>query len=376
MDPVKTSSPLRILLVEDNEHDRLAFRLAFQKSQVSCEITEYIRAEEALERLCTDASSFDLAVIDHALPGMSGLDLSKKLVDEKIPLPLVILTGRGSQQLAVEALKAGADDYIIKEPGPGYLDLLPVVLPEVLQKYDDRRARKRAQEELRKMNEELKNFAHIVSHDLKTPIVHIQGFSSVLLEGYHEQLEQKYCTCLERIKANADRMEVLISDLLALSRVGRVVATFKYVPSSEIVKNVTWGLQDRLKENRIELVVADNLPTIYCDGNRIYQVFENLLVNAIKFMRETHNPRIEIGREDKEGFHQFYVRDNGIGIDPKHHRVIFERFHRLRQIEDDEGTGLGLAIVERIVSNHGGKVWVESEPGKGSTFYFTIPAAG
>jgi signal transduction histidine kinase len=131
-----------------------------------------------------------------------------------------------------------------------------------------------------------------------------------------------------------------------------------------------------VNQKGIELVVPDNLPTIYCDGNRIYQVFENLLVNAIKFMRGTQNPRIEIGCEDKEGFHQFYVRDNGIGIDPKHHREIFERFHRLRQIEDEEGTGLGLAIVERIVNNHGGRVWVESEPGIGSRFYFTIPSVG
>jgi signal transduction histidine kinase len=314
MEQVKTSSPLRILLVEDDEHDRLAFRLAFEKSQVACEVTEYIRGEEALERLRADSSSFDLAVIDHVLPGMSGLDLCKVLLDEKTPLPLVILTGRGSEELAVEALKAGVDDYIIKEPGEGYVDLLPVVLPEVLRKHDDRIARKRAEEELRKINEELKNFAHIVSHDLKTPIVHIQGFSSVLLEGYHEQLEQKYRTCLERIKANADRMEVLISDLLALSRVGRVVSTFKDVPSSAIVENVTWGLQDRLKENRIELVVADNLPTTYCDRERIYQVFENVLVNAIKFMGDTKNRKIEIGYEHMGDFHQFYVRDNGIGI--------------------------------------------------------------
>ena len=373
MDPVKTSSPLRILLVEDDEHDRLAFRLAFQKSQVSCEITEYIRAEEALERLCTDASSFDLAVIDHALPGMSGLDLSKKLVDEKIPLPLVILTGRGSEQLAVEALKAGVDDYIIKGPGPGYLELLPLVLPEVVRRHGDRLARKQAEEELRKINDELKHFAHDVSHDLKAPITHIQGLSSFLLEKYQEKLGEKGRRWLERIEANVRRMEVLISDLLTLSSIGRVVSDFKDVRCLEIVRNVTSDLEDRVKQKGIELVVPDNLPTIYCDGNRIYQVFENLLVNAIKFMRETQNPRIEIGCEDKEGFHQFYVRDNGIGIDPKHHREIFERFHRLRQIEDEEGTGLGLAIVERIVNNHGGMVWVESEKGKGATFYFTLP---
>jgi PAS domain S-box-containing protein len=236
--------------------------------------------------------------------------------------------------------------------------------------------RKQAEEELRKINQELKHFAHVVSHDLKAPITHIQGFSSVLLENYQEKLGDRGRRCVERIEANIRRMEVLVSDLLALSSIGRVVSTFKDVPSLEIVRNVTSDLEDRVNQKGIELVLPDNLPIICCDGNRIYQVFENLLVNAIKFMRETQNPRIEIGCEDKEGFHQFYVRDNGIGIDPKYQRKIFERFQRLKETEDEEGTGLGLAIVDRIVSHHGGRVWVESEPGKGSTFYFTIPAAG
>jgi signal transduction histidine kinase len=373
VDSIKTSSPLRILLVEDNEHDRLFFRRAFQKSQVTCEITECPRAEEALERLRAEASLFDLVVIDHALPGMSGLDLCKELLDEETPLPLVILTGKGSEQLAVDALKAGVDDYMIKDPGQSYLDLLPVVLPQVVRKHGDRIARELSEEELRKTNEELKNFAYIVSHDLKTPITYIQGFSSLLLENYQEELDEKGRRCLERIMASTRRMEVLISDLLALSRLGQVVGTFKVVPSLEIVEDVTSGLQDRLKAKRIELVVEDNLPTIYCDENRLSQVFDNLIVNAIKFMGNTKNPKIEIGYEDSGDFHQFYVRDNGIGIDPKNHQKIFEKFHRLKEIEDDEGTGLGLAIVDRIVNNHGGKVWVESEPGKGATFYFTLP---
>jgi signal transduction histidine kinase len=168
-------------------------------------------------------------------------------------------------------------------------------------------------------------------------------------------------------------MEVLVSDLLELSSIGRVVSTFQDVPSHEIVSHVTSGLQNRLKEKEIELVVAQNLPTIHCDGERIYQVFENLIVNAIKFMGDTEDPKIEIGNEDGETFHKFYVSDNGIGIDPKWHQKIFESFHRLKAIEDPEGTGLGLAIVDRIVNNHGGKVWVESEKGKGATFYFTLP---
>ena len=113
--------------------------------------------------------------------------------------------------------------------------------------------------------------------------------------------------------------------------------------------------------------------TIRFDGERIYQVFENLLVNAIKFTADVKKPKIEIGYEDGGDLHLFYVRDNGIGIDPEHHLRIFEMFHRLRLKEDKEGTGLGLAIVDRIVKNHGGKVWVESEKDKGATFYFTVP---
>ncbi len=155
MDPSKRSSPLRILLVEDNEHDRVAFCRAFQKSEASCEITECVQAEEALERLHADASSFDLAVVDHGLPGMSGLDLCKEVLKEEIPLPLVILTRKGSEQLAVDALKAGVDDYVTKDAGQGYLHLLPVVLSEVLRKHGDRLARKGAEEALQRAHDEL-----------------------------------------------------------------------------------------------------------------------------------------------------------------------------------------------------------------------------
>ena len=119
--------------------------------------------------------------------------------------------------------------------------------------------------------------------------------------------------------------------------------------------------------------MADDLPTISCDEEKMYQVFDNLLTNAIKFVGDTENPEIEIGYEDKGEFHQFSAGDNGIGIDPKYHQKIFEMYQRLKQIEDEEGAGLGLPIVDRIIREHGGKVWVESEKGKGATFYFTLP---
>ncbi|MES0363583.1 MAG: PAS domain S-box protein, partial [Desulfobacteria bacterium] len=155
MNPTETSSRLRILLVEDDEHDRLAFHRALEKSSVACEITDCTLAEEALLQVLADASLFDVVVIDHKLPGMSGLDLCKELLSKKTPLPLVLMTGRGSQELAIEALKAGVDDYIVKEHGQGYLDLLPVVLPEIVRKHGDRVARERAEEALRKAYDEL-----------------------------------------------------------------------------------------------------------------------------------------------------------------------------------------------------------------------------
>ena len=232
--------------------------------------------------------------------------------------------------------------------------------------------RKLAEEELLKTNQELKSFVRVVSHDLKAPIAHIQGFSSVLLENYQQNMDEKGRICLERIDASARRMEVLVSDLLGLSKSGQVVSSFTEIPSIAIIEDVTSELQHRLEGDGIELVVASDLPDIYCDGARMYQVFENLLINAVKFTVGANNRKIEIGFVDRGNCHQFHVRDNGIGIDPKYHRKIFEMFHRLKEIEDEGGTGLGLAIVERIVNNHGGKVWVESEKGKGSTFYFTL----
>jgi signal transduction histidine kinase len=178
---------------------------------------------------------------------------------------------------------------------------------------------------------------------------------------------------VQQIIKSADRMEAIVSDLLALSMIGRVVSRFKHHDSLEMVKKVTSTLQDRLNAKQVELTVEQNLPDIYCDGERVYQVFENLIVNAIKYTDGSTRPRIEIGYEDQGSYHQFHVKDNGIGISPQFHRKIFEMFLRLKQVEHEDGTGLGLAIVERIIAHHGGRVWVQSEQGEGATFLFTLP---
>jgi DNA-binding response OmpR family regulator len=228
MEPIAISSTLRILLVEDDEHDRLAFRRAFHKTQAACEITECVRAEDALKRLRADASSFELVFVDHQLPGMSGLDLCRELLDEQISLPLVIITGKGSEQLAVEALKAGVDDYIIKDPGERYLDLLPLTAAKVLRKYRDRIARKCSREALRKAhnelkelveeltaelerrNQELEKIACIASYDLQEPLRTVR-FNLRMLER----------RCEGRLDEDADAHMVSAAD--GVNRISRII---------------------------------------------------------------------------------------------------------------------------------------------------------
>lgn len=278
-----------------------------------------------------------------------------------------------------------AHEYEAVVPGPDGKEMTFWSVTSVAARHEDGRPklvveisrditkRKQIEEGLRKVNKELKSFIRVISHDLKTPVISIQGLASRLLKKYPEKLGERGCKYLEQINASIHRIEILVSDLFSLSRSGRVASTFEDVPFLKIVKEVSSALQDRIEGKGIELIVEPNLPRIYCDRRRIYQALENLLVNAIKYMGNIENPRIEIGCKDLGGLCQFYVRDNGIGIDPKYHRKIFEMFHRLKEIKDEEGTGLGLAIVERIISDHGGKVWVESEKEKGATFYFTLP---
>jgi signal transduction histidine kinase len=245
--------------------------------------------------------------------------------------------------------------------------------PAILGNIVDVTDRKRTEEQLQKTNEELQDFVHVVSHDLKTPVISIYGFSDRLLRNYADTLGEKGKKYLEHIMSSATRMEALVTDLLTFSRIGRVVPKIESDSSLDIVENVISDLRPKVEKNRVELVVAEGLPRVPCDRERLHQVFQNLIGNAIKFTQTTEAPRIEIGYEDMEKFHQFYVRDNGVGIDPDDQKRIFEKFERLGEVEDEEGTGLGLAIVERIITSHGGDVWVESERGRGATFYFTLP---
>ncbi|MGA1826282.1 MAG: ATP-binding protein [bacterium] len=229
-------------------------------------------------------------------------------------------------------------------------------------------------EELKKNNAELENIISIVSHDLKTPLYILQDFASILLEDYKKSLGEEVRYYLERIKVNATYMEKLILDLLELTRISGVEKAKQIQPVSQIIESVLVELQNQIREKHIKVIVAKDFPSVYCDATDILRVFMNLISNAIKFTQnDSTESLIEIGYAERNDCYEFFVKDNGIGIQKEFHGKIFVIFQRLQDKQNLEGTGVGLTIVKKIVEEHGGVVWVDSAEGKGSTFYFTLP---
>ena len=229
----------------------------------------------------------------------------------------------------------------------------------------------RARTDLQDKNAELDTFVYSVSHDLKAPLVTIQGMAGLVLDEYQAELPADAVRYLGRIQANTQQMERLIADLLALSRVGREARSPSAVNLDQVMDDVEADLAAAIKERGIELVRGE-LPTIMGIRTQLEQVWRNLVGNAVKYLGDHQHGRVEVGAVDRGAAVECFVRDNGIGIDPAYHERIFETFQRLKEI-DVEGTGVGLAIVKKIVAAAGGRIWVESEKGQGATFRFTWP---
>jgi hypothetical protein len=241
--------------------------------------------------------------------------------------------------------------------------------------------RKRAEEklketlaELERSNRELEQFAYVASHDLQEPLRMVSSFTQLLARRYKDKLDADANEFITYAVDGANRMQKMISDLLTYSRVGTRGKPFEPICCEAVLDQAVTNLQVAIEESGA-VVTHDPLPTLMADGTQLVQLFQNLIGNAIKF-RSDVPPEIHIGVERTDSEWRFSVRDNGIGIDPQHHDRIFMIFQRLHSREEYPGTGIGLAICKRIVERHGGRIWVESQPGKGATFYFTIPARG
>jgi signal transduction histidine kinase len=243
---------------------------------------------------------------------------------------------------------------------------------------------KKREEEIRRLNEELElrvmertaeleAFSYSVSHDLRSPLIAINGFTSALLEDYGARLDEEARAYLSKVTANSKNMGALIDDLLAFSRLSRQAMTFgDRIDMGALAREVFDEFCRNLSGRDIEFRVKA-LPMIKGDRSMIRQVWQNLLSNAVKYTRGKPKAVIEVGSYAKDGENVFYVKDNGAGFDMEYRHKLFQVFQRLHSRDRFEGTGVGLAIVQRVLSRHGGHVWAEGKEGEGATFYFAVP---
>jgi len=290
-------------------------------------------------------------------------DLIKKLPDEGIQVFETLHFTKDGKAIPVE-ISSSLATYKGKQA-------ILSIARDITERKKAQEAIKEANRLLKQSNEELENYTYAVSHDLKAPLRTIKSFGSFLLEDYKNKLDETGQDYLNRMVKASSHMDAMIEDLLVLSRVGRQFTEIEKVDLNKLLKEILADLEATIKERNAEVVV-DKLPNLSVHRVWKRQLFMNLISNALKF-NESKTPKIEVLYEERENDHLFKVRDNGIGIEEKYLDRIFNLFERAPTEKKYEGTGAGLAICKKIVEQHGGKIWVESTPGKGSTFLFTIP---
>ncbi|HEX7765262.1 MAG TPA: ATP-binding protein, partial [Nitrospira sp.] len=228
--------------------------------------------------------------------------------------------------------------------------------------------------ELARSNADLQQFAYVASHDLQEPLRMIASYTQLLARRYKGKLDSDADDFIGYAVDGANRMQKLINDLLAYSRVTTQGKVFEQVDCNQILEDVLSNLRIAIEENRA-VVTHDALPVVTADGGQLGQLFQNLIGNAIKFHGK-EPPRVHVSVELRNNEWQFSVLDNGIGVDPQYAERIFVIFQRLHNREEYPGTGIGLAVCKKIVERHGGRIWMQSPIGRGSIFYFTLPVVG
>ncbi|MGA0612667.1 sensor histidine kinase [Caldimonas sp. KR1-144] len=365
------SLPPRLLVVDDEiAHMRaLCDTLKAQGFDVvGCE-----HGEAALAAL--RQAPFDLLLTDLMMPGMSGIALLRRALEIDATLVVVIMTGEGTIGSAVEAMQSGALDYVLK---PFKLSaMLPVISRALavrrLRAHNaelERRVREHTAE-LEATNRELDAFTRSASHDLRSPLNIVLGFSALLSEELAPQLSDKHRTWLSFIDRAAHQMQELVEALMRLSRVGRKTLNVQAVDVGPLVWEVVADLR-REQPKRDVTVQIGELPRVMADAPLLRQLLVNLLSNAFKYTRQSERASVEIGVEARGDELVFFVRDNGVGFDMGRAERLFDAFQRLHREDEFEGHGVGLSIVQRVVQRHGGRIWVDAAVGRGACFFFTL----
>ena len=309
----------------------------------------------------------DCILLDYNLPDMDGLSVLQQLSNINFPLPLVMLTGEGNESIAVIAMKNGAQDYLPKR----------ALTPTALQRCVDRAAERamflhqmeRYRQELERSNKDLERFATVAAHDLKAPLRAITQHLEIIRKDNAAKLEDRSLKSMAFAIDGARRMNELIEALLEYSQLGFGEKKLSLVDCNHVMKTVRANLSASIEEKSAQ-VTWDDLPVLTADKIQLIQLLQNLINNAIKFCAQA--PKAHVSAKREGAYWQFSVKDNGIGLDPQHQEKIFTIFKRMHTVEEYPGLGVGLAICDRVVKNHRGRIWVESTPNSGATFFFTL----
>ncbi len=390
--------PIKVILADDHPGLRAGFCGILQGADDIDVIAETGDGRETVAR--AGELEPDVVVMDVAMPGINGVEATRAISETAPAVRVLALSGHNDGFFVKGMLEAGARGYLLKDVAidelvdavrtladgriyvsPSVTDTLTYSFLSTMSELNSSRDKQQQlleeiqlkNRELERQNAELERFTYSVSHDLKTPLVTIKGFIGLLQRDLDADDRSAVAADIDKIARATDNLARQLDELLELSRVGRLVRPPVEIDLREMLAEVVAMLEDPIAASGTRVVIADDMPAARGDAGRVFEVFQNLISNAIKFRDGESRPRVEIGAELADGRVTCFVRDNGIGIESEYHERIFNLFERLDP--HVEGTGIGLALAKRIVEFHEGRIWAESDGvGKGTTFWFTLPS--
>jgi two-component system sensor histidine kinase/response regulator len=363
-----------ILLVDDVEANLIALEALL--GDLDCELVRAPGGNDALRLMLK--RTFAMILLDVQMPGMDGYEVAAlaRQNPSTREVPIIFLTATHHTEANVlRGYGSGAIDFLLK---PINAEVLRAKVSAFLEMYlsrtrlaDEVEAHKRTLASLELSNEALRHFTSAASHDLRAPLRTICSFLSILLEDLGPKVDEQSRDYIERSVKAGLRMGSLLDSLLSYAQL-RKPAERTAVDCDEVLEQVRSDLAESLTKAGATLR-AEPLPSLIGDRARIYQLFMNLIGNALKFQRPGRAPEVEVTAQERDGESVLCVADNGIGIAPEYCAAVFDAFRRLHNQNQYEGSGLGLAICQQIVEQHGGRIWVESQLGEGARFMFTLP---
>jgi signal transduction histidine kinase len=382
-----TKEDMTLLLIDDKATNLFALEQLLEKPE-----RKFLQATSGRDGLkLALEQKVDLIILDVQMPEMDGFEVAQLLKSNKRTrdIPIIFASAeKKERQSIIQGFDEGAVDYLAKPLDPELTKAKVSVLLKIQWQKREleeknialERAGQRIEqlnvelqknlEQLEVANKDLESFSYSVSHDLRAPLRSMIGFSEILEDTLKDSLTPQTKQPLDRIRANANKMNGMIDDLLEFSRLGRQEINKSALDMGEVVSAIVAELE---RPEKTTVSIGDLLPA-QADENLIRHVWTNLISNGIKYSAKAEQPEIQIGSSQSGTEVTYYVRDNGAGFDMQQAAKLFGVFQRLHSQNEFAGTGVGLAIVQRIVARHGGRIWAEAKVGSGATFYFTLPA--